>query len=154
MTVGNKRAILTLNDGVFGIFVFGVVVVIVLLGIAQGIFRTVGNKDGHLARLAAGDGGGILTRESQVAQHQRHAGRTLFHLDGAVRAAARDGVGTAVGDGERRAVDLIARGPILCGDAAIRKCQRDRVRDIGLRRLLRAASGERQCQLRRAEERQ
>ena len=42
---GDKQAILTLNDGVFGIFVFGVVVVIVLLGIAQGIFRTVGNKE-------------------------------------------------------------------------------------------------------------
>ena len=106
---GDKRAILTLNDGVFGIFVFGVVVVIVLLGIAQGIFRTVGNKDGHLARLAAGDGGGVLTRKCQAVQHQRHAGRTLFHLDGAVRAAARDGVSAARRDGERRAVDLVAR---------------------------------------------
>ena len=115
---GDKRAILTLNDGVFGIFVFGVVVVIVLLGIAQGIFRTVGNKDGHLARLVAGDGGGVLTRKCQAVQHQRHAGRTLFHLDGAVRAAAGDGVGTAVGDGERRAVDLVARVRLARGGHA------------------------------------
>ena len=87
-------------DPLFGIFVFGVVVVIVLLGIAQGIRRTGGSEDRHLARLAAGDCGGVLTREGQAVQHQGDAGGVLLDGDGAVGTTAGDDIGAGVLDGQ------------------------------------------------------
>ena len=124
-------AILAFDNGVFRIFIIGIVVVVVGSCIRQCIDRTVRRHDCDLRGFVAGDGRSVRAGQRQPVQHQCHAGRTFFHRDGTVGAAAGHGVGTGFIDGQCCAFHFVSGIIAVCGiDTGIRKDKAGSARGI------------------------
>ena len=102
------RAVLALEDGVFGVGVVGIVVVVILFGVGQGVDRAVGDHERDAGGLVAGDRSGRGGGQLQPVQHEGDARRALFDLDRAVGARAGEHIRPGGVDRQRRAADLIA----------------------------------------------
>ena len=113
----DRRALKGVGDGrVRALLVRGV------LRVGEGV--RAGDDEGDPGLLIAAKRRGGRAREREIAENERHADRALLHGDRAVRAAARDGVGSGGIDRKIRAADLKSPGGVARGgDAGIRECE-------------------------------
>ena len=122
------RAVLALDDGVFGVGVVKIVVVVILFGVGQGVDRAVGDHERDAGGFVAGDRSGRGGGQLQPVQHEGNARRALFDLDRAVGARAGEHIRPGGVDRQRRAADLVAgRLALRDGDPVVGEDKGSRV---------------------------